>query len=95
MADGRSWSYRRVNRRPPDAEGTSWFTGPARLVWCSSATFVHGRPALAARIAPAWRMAMAPAGPEARRGMRTGPVERRGARSQHVLWGRTVRAAAR
>ncbi|MFE4331108.1 cytochrome b/b6 domain-containing protein [Streptomyces sp. NPDC056831] len=64
-----------------------WFTGLAPLMWRTSATFVHDWLALAIGIVLAGHMAMALADPEARRGMRTGSVERHWARSQHALWG--------
>lgn len=64
-----------------------WFTGLAPLVWRTGATFVHDWLALAIGIVLAGHMAMALADPEARRGMRTGSVERHWARSQHSLWG--------
>ncbi|MER5611513.1 MULTISPECIES: cytochrome b/b6 domain-containing protein [unclassified Streptomyces] len=64
-----------------------WFTGLAPLPWRTGATFVHDWLALAVGIVLAGHMAMALADPEARRGMRTGSVERRWARSQHALWG--------
>ncbi|MEU0626099.1 cytochrome b/b6 domain-containing protein [Streptomyces sp. NPDC005989] len=64
-----------------------WFTGLAPLAWRTGATFVHDWLALAVGIVLAGHMAMALADPEARRGMRTGSVERHWARSQHALWG--------
>ena len=63
-----------------------WFTGLAPLVWRTSATFVHDWLALAIGIALAGHMAMALADPEARRGMRTGSVERQWARREHPQW---------
>lgn len=63
-----------------------WFTGLAPLVWRTGATFVHDWLALAVGIVLAGHMAMALADPEARRGMRTGSVERRWARREHPLW---------
>ncbi|MFD3654702.1 cytochrome b/b6 domain-containing protein [Streptomyces sp. NPDC058620] len=63
-----------------------WFTGIAPLVWRTSATFVHDWLALAVGIVLAAHMAMALADPEARRGMRTGSVERRWARRRHPQW---------
>lgn len=64
-----------------------WFTGLAPLVWRTGATFVHDWLALAIGIVLAGHMAMALAAPEARRGMRTGSVERHWARAEHPLWG--------
>ncbi|MDX3059447.1 cytochrome b/b6 domain-containing protein [Streptomyces sp. NE06-03E] len=63
-----------------------WFTGLAPLVWRTGATFVHDWLALAIGIVLAGHMAKALADPEARRGMRTGSVERPWARSEHPLW---------
>ncbi|MFI2781829.1 cytochrome b/b6 domain-containing protein [Streptomyces sp. ALB3] len=63
-----------------------WFTGLAPLVWRTGATFVHDWLALATGIVLAGHMAKALADPEARRGMRTGSVERLWARSAHPLW---------
>ncbi|WP_405391756.1 cytochrome b/b6 domain-containing protein [Streptomyces sp. NBC_01102] len=63
-----------------------WFTDLAPLVWRTGATFVHDWLALAVGIVLAGHMAKALADPEARRGMRTGSVERPWARSEHPLW---------
>ncbi|MFE3514375.1 cytochrome b/b6 domain-containing protein [Streptomyces sp. NPDC059166] len=63
-----------------------WFTGLAPLVWRTGATFVHDWLALAVGIVLAGHMAKALADPEARRGMRTGSVERLWARTEHPLW---------
>lgn len=63
-----------------------WFTGLAPLMWRTGATFVHDWLALAIGIVLAGHMAMALADPEARRGMRTGSVERHWARTEHPLW---------
>ncbi|MFE6040309.1 cytochrome b/b6 domain-containing protein [Streptomyces sp. NPDC056452] len=63
-----------------------WFTDLAPLVWRTGATFVHDWLALAIGIVLAGHTAMALADPEARRGMRTGSVERPWARSEHPLW---------
>ncbi|MER5555600.1 cytochrome b/b6 domain-containing protein [Streptomyces sp. NPDC002793] len=63
-----------------------WFTDLAPLVWRTGATFVHDWLALAIGIVLAAHMAKALADPEARRGMRTGSVERHWARSEHPLW---------
>lgn len=64
-----------------------WFTDLAPLMWRTGATFVHDWLALAIGIVLAGHMAMALADPEARRGMRTGSVERHWARTEHPLWG--------
>ncbi|MEV0009958.1 cytochrome b/b6 domain-containing protein [Streptomyces sp. NPDC051840] len=63
-----------------------WFTGLAPLVWRTGATFVHDWLALAVGIVLAGHVAKALADPEARRGMRTGSVERLWARAEHPLW---------
>lgn len=63
-----------------------WFTGLTPLVWRTGATFVHDWLALAVGIALAGHTAKALADPEARRGMRTGSVERSWARTEHPLW---------
>ncbi|MFJ6461976.1 cytochrome b/b6 domain-containing protein [Streptomyces sp. NPDC091387] len=63
-----------------------WFTGLAPLMWRTGATFVHDWLALAIGIVLGGHIAMAYADPEARRGMRTGSVERRWARREHALW---------
>ncbi|GGT40945.1 formate dehydrogenase subunit gamma [Streptomyces kurssanovii] len=63
-----------------------WFTGLAPLVWRTSATFVHDWLSLAVGIAVAGHIAMALADPEARRGIRTGSVERQWARDHHPRW---------
>lgn len=63
-----------------------WFTGLAPLMWRTSATFVHDWLALAVGCVIAGHVAKALADPEARRGMRTGWVERPWARSRHPLW---------
>ena len=63
-----------------------WFTGLAPLVWRTSATFVHDWLALAIGVVVAGHIAMALADPEARRGMRTGSVERRWSRERHPGW---------
>ncbi|MFF0396238.1 cytochrome b/b6 domain-containing protein [Streptomyces sp. NPDC005248] len=69
-----------------------WFTGLAPLMWRTGATFVHDWLALAIGIVLAGHMAMALADPEARRGMRTGSVERQWARTEHPLWGESADA---
>ncbi|WP_240136564.1 cytochrome b/b6 domain-containing protein [Streptomyces sp. MUM 178J] len=63
-----------------------WFTSLTPLVWRTSATFVHDWLALAVGIVVAGHVAKALADPEARRGMRTGWVERGWARREHALW---------
>lgn len=63
-----------------------WFTGFAPLVWRTAATFVHDWLALALGIVIAGHVGMALADPEARRGMRTGTVDRDWAEREHPLW---------
>ncbi|MFD7612116.1 cytochrome b/b6 domain-containing protein [Streptomyces sp. NPDC059828] len=63
-----------------------WFTHLTPLVWRTSATFVHDWLALTVGIVIAGHIGMAVADPEARRGMRTGSVERPWARREHPLW---------
>ncbi|MFD7441127.1 cytochrome b/b6 domain-containing protein [Streptomyces sp. NPDC059909] len=63
-----------------------WFTHLAPLVWRTSATFVHDWLALTIGLVIVGHMGMALADPEARRGMRTGSVERPWARREHPLW---------
>ncbi|MFE3326451.1 cytochrome b/b6 domain-containing protein [Streptomyces sp. NPDC059176] len=63
-----------------------WFTHLAPLVWRTGATFVHDWLALTIGIVIFGHIRMALADPEARRGMRTGSVERPWARRQHPLW---------
>ncbi|MBT2403271.1 cytochrome b/b6 domain-containing protein [Streptomyces sp. ISL-87] len=63
-----------------------WFTGLAPLVWRSGATFVHDWLALTLGVVLAGHIAQALADPEARRGMRTGSVEREWAEREHPLW---------
>ncbi|MFG3498376.1 cytochrome b/b6 domain-containing protein [Streptomyces sp. NPDC047928] len=63
-----------------------WFTDLAPLVWRTGATFVHDWLALAVGVVLAGHIAKALADPEARRGMRTGSVERRWARERHPDW---------
>ncbi|MCX4529127.1 MULTISPECIES: cytochrome b/b6 domain-containing protein [unclassified Streptomyces] len=63
-----------------------WFTGLAPLVWRTGATFVHDWLALTLGIVLAGHIAKALADPEARRGMRTGSVEREWAEREHPLW---------
>ncbi|MGW7367337.1 cytochrome b/b6 domain-containing protein [Streptomyces sp. NPDC054841] len=63
-----------------------WFTHLAPLVWRTSATFVHDWLALTIGLVLIGHIGMALADPEARRGMRTGSVERPWARREHPLW---------
>ncbi|GAA0550554.1 MULTISPECIES: cytochrome b/b6 domain-containing protein [Streptomyces] len=63
-----------------------WFTDLAPLVWRTSATFVHDWLALAIGIVLLGHIGKAFADPEARRGMRTGRVERAWAAREHPLW---------
>ncbi|MEU5610694.1 cytochrome b/b6 domain-containing protein [Streptomyces sparsogenes] len=63
-----------------------WFTGLAPLVWRTSATFVHDWLALAVGIVLLGHIGMALGDPEARRGMRTGTVDRAWAAHEHPLW---------
>ncbi|SDM87070.1 cytochrome b/b6 domain-containing protein [Streptomyces wuyuanensis] len=63
-----------------------WFTHLAPLVWRNGATFVHDWLALTIGVVLAGHIAKALADPEARRGMRTGSVERPWARREHPLW---------
>ncbi|MFG2758127.1 cytochrome b/b6 domain-containing protein [Streptomyces wuyuanensis] len=63
-----------------------WFTHLAPLVWRSGATFVHDWLALTIGVVLVGHIAKALADPEARRGMRTGSVERPWARREHPLW---------
>lgn len=63
-----------------------WFTHLTPLVWRTSATFVHDWLALTIGIVLAGHIGMALADPEARRGMRTGSVDRDWAEREHPLW---------
>lgn len=63
-----------------------WFTGLTPLVWRTSATFVHDWLSLAVGLVLVGHIGMAFADPEARRGMRTGSVERPWAEREHPLW---------
>ncbi|MFD4587701.1 cytochrome b/b6 domain-containing protein [Streptomyces sp. NPDC058423] len=63
-----------------------WFTRLAPLVWRNGATFVHDWLALTIGVVLAGHIGKALADPEARRGMRTGSVERPWARREHPLW---------
>lgn len=63
-----------------------WFTGLTPLMWRTSATFVHDWLSLAVGLVLVGHIGMAFADPEARRGMRTGSVERPWAEREHPLW---------
>ncbi|WP_328581529.1 cytochrome b/b6 domain-containing protein [Streptomyces sp. NBC_00370] len=63
-----------------------WFTGLAPIVWRTSATFIHDWLALAIGIVLFGHIGMAFNDPQARRGMRTGEVERDWAEREHSLW---------
>ncbi|MCX5202243.1 cytochrome b/b6 domain-containing protein [Streptomyces sp. NBC_00237] len=63
-----------------------WFTNLAPLSWRTGATFVHDWLALAAGVVVAGHLWMALTHPEARRGMRTGEVDREWARDEHPHW---------
>ncbi|MEV7558521.1 cytochrome b/b6 domain-containing protein [Streptomyces sp. NPDC089795] len=63
-----------------------WFTHLTPLVWRTSATFVHDWLALAIGVVLIGHIRMALADPEARRGMRTGSVERPWVEREHPLW---------
>ncbi|WP_330176595.1 cytochrome b/b6 domain-containing protein [Streptomyces sp. NBC_01498] len=63
-----------------------WFTWLTPLVWRTSATFVHDWLSLAVGLVLAGHIGMAYADPEARRGMRTGSVERPWAEREHPHW---------
>ncbi|MFJ2440418.1 MULTISPECIES: cytochrome b/b6 domain-containing protein [unclassified Streptomyces] len=63
-----------------------WFTGLTPLIWRTSATFVHDWLALAIGVVLLGHIAKAYADPEARRGMRTGSVERGWAEREHPHW---------
>lgn len=63
-----------------------WFTHLTPLLWRASSTFVHDWLALAIGVVLAGHIAKALADPEARRGMRTGSVERQWADLNHPGW---------
>ncbi|MDH6144411.1 formate dehydrogenase subunit gamma [Kitasatospora sp. GP30] len=63
-----------------------WFTGLAPLAWRTGATFVHDWLALAVGVVVLGHLWMALQDPEARRGMRTGSVDRRWATREHPRW---------
>ncbi|WP_431677678.1 cytochrome b/b6 domain-containing protein [Kitasatospora sp. KL5] len=63
-----------------------WFTHLAPLVWRTGATFVHDWLAVAVAVVLAGHVWMAVRDPEARRGMRTGLVDRHWAVREHPGW---------
>ncbi|MFJ9212178.1 cytochrome b/b6 domain-containing protein [Streptomyces sp. NPDC102264] len=63
-----------------------WFTGLAPVLWRTSATFVHDWLALAIGVVLAGHIGMAYGDPQARRGMRTGSVDRAWAEREHPRW---------
>ncbi|MFF1909029.1 cytochrome b/b6 domain-containing protein [Kitasatospora sp. NPDC058218] len=63
-----------------------WLTHLTPPAWRTGATFVHDWFAAAVATAIAGHVRMAVRDPEARRGMRTGLVERRWAEREHPLW---------
>ncbi|MEV7181232.1 cytochrome b/b6 domain-containing protein [Kitasatospora sp. NPDC093679] len=63
-----------------------WFTHLAPLVWRTGATFVHDWLAVAVGVVVGGHVWMAVRDPEARRGMRTGLVDRRWAAREHPEW---------
>ncbi|MFD0257746.1 cytochrome b/b6 domain-containing protein [Kitasatospora indigofera] len=63
-----------------------WFTHLAPLVWRTGATFVHDWLALAVGVVVLGHIWMAVRDPEARRGMRTGTVDRLWAVREHPDW---------
>ncbi|BFV55971.1 formate dehydrogenase subunit gamma [Kitasatospora sp. CMC57] len=63
-----------------------WFTHLAPLIWRTGATFVHDWLALAVAIAVVGHVWLAVKDPEARRGMRTGSVDRAWATREHPDW---------
>jgi formate dehydrogenase subunit gamma len=63
-----------------------WVTHLTPLVWRTGATFVHDWLALMIGIVLAGHIGMALADPEARRGLRTGSVDREWAKRGHPLW---------
>ncbi|MFI8259680.1 MULTISPECIES: cytochrome b/b6 domain-containing protein [unclassified Streptomyces] len=68
-----------------------WWTGLVPLVRRTAATFVHDWLALTVGVVLAAHIGKALADPEARRGLRTGSVDRGWAEREHPLW-RTGRA---
>ncbi|MFD5113050.1 cytochrome b/b6 domain-containing protein [Streptomyces sp. NPDC058391] len=63
-----------------------WFTGFAPILWRTSATFVHDWLAPAIGVVLIGHIGMAYGDPQARRGMRTGSVERAWAEREHPHW---------
>jgi formate dehydrogenase subunit gamma len=63
-----------------------WFTHLTPIQWRTSATFVHDWLALTVGIVLAGHIGMALGDPEARRGLRTGSVDREWAEREHPLW---------
>lgn len=63
-----------------------WFTDLAPLLWRTGATFVHDWLAVAVAIAVVGHVYQAVKDPEARRGMRTGSVDRDWATREHPDW---------
>lgn len=63
-----------------------WFTHLAPLLWRTGATFVHDWLAVAVAIAVTGHIWLAVKDPEARRGMRTGSVDRAWATREHPDW---------
>ncbi|MFD9591880.1 cytochrome b/b6 domain-containing protein [Kitasatospora sp. NPDC059973] len=63
-----------------------WLTHLAPTAWRTGATFVHDWLAAAIAVVTAGHVWMAVRDPEARRGMRTGLVDRRWAEREHPLW---------
>lgn len=63
-----------------------WLTHLTPTPWRTGATFVHDWLAAAIAAVTAGHVAMAVRDPEARRGMRTGTVERPWARREHPQW---------
>ncbi len=63
-----------------------WFPRLSPLVWRTGATFVHDWLALLVAAVITGHVWFAAADPEARRGLRTGRVERAWARREHALW---------
>ncbi|MFE2748480.1 cytochrome b/b6 domain-containing protein [Streptomyces scopuliridis] len=63
-----------------------WFTGLAPVLWRTSATFVHDWLALAIGVVLLGHIGMAYGDPQARRGMRTGSVDRAWAEREHSRW---------
>ncbi|GAA1168194.1 formate dehydrogenase subunit gamma [Kitasatospora gansuensis] len=63
-----------------------WFTHLAPLLWRTGATFVHDWLAVGVAIAVAGHVWLAVKDPEARRGMRTGSVDRDWATREHPDW---------